>query len=209
MFGKYFDVDNLNQYIVAIVILVAVFLTYCVASYVIFKRKLNILSQIRKNGNVWISGTVISVGDGDGFKLMESAILCRNKEPFSIRLAAIDAPEVRCFNRPGQPFANESKEKLRELILDKKVTIKALAIDRYSRVVAMVFVKKGWFRKINVNLEMIKLGMACVYRSRFTSFDGLEDEFNREEKKAREKRTGIWSDPNFVFPQDYKKSNAT
>lgn len=176
-----------------------------------FSKRITSVAHLPKNfKNLSFSGLVVSVGDGDGFKAVHLPPLRPNlkyvkEDALSIRLAGIDAPEVRCFGKPGQPFSNESKTFLKNLVEKKKVKIKVLDVDHYSRIVAIVFVKAGFFSYKNVNLEMIKSGMACVFKSRCASYGGLEDRFIKEETKAKTMKIGIWSDPNFILPQEYKK----
>lgn len=161
-----------------------------------------------------LKGDVIGVGDGDGFRMIHRPLIelsrsMDRRNALIIRLAAIDAPEVPSFGKPGQRFSQESKMALSLLIKNKMVKIQVLDVDRYGRIVAMVYVKKSYFHWKNVNLEMVILGMACVYRSKITSFGGLEDRFNTEELKAKRKGIGVWSDESFIHPQKYKKLHNT
>lgn len=175
-------------------------------------RRITKLAHLPKNfKNFQFKAFVTKVGDGDGFKAIHIPLIrfssnLKGIESLSIRLAGIDAPEVRYFNRPEQPFSKESKEELTKLILNKKVKIKVLNIDRYNRIIGMVYLKKNIFKYFNVNIEMIRKGMACVYLSSITSFGGIKEEFLKEEKKAKTKKIGIWSDPNFILPQLYKNN---
>lgn len=200
--------DFFNKNIIPICLFLTLPFLYFIYKY--SKRITKIPDLPRKYENFVFYGHVISVGDGDGFKVIHTPFLNFRKawlkeDALSIRLAAIDAPEVKCFGRPGQPFAQESKIILSKLIILKRVKIKVLNIDRYGRIVAMVFIKSRLFFWKNVNLELVKLGMASVFRSNYTSFGGMENKFNQEEAKAKKKKIGIWSDPKFISPQEYKK----
>lgn len=176
----------------------------------VYSKRITRVAQLPKNyKNFEFHGLVISVGDGDGFKAIHMPAL-RNgntwtkEDALQIRLAAIDAPEVRFFGRPGQPFSKEAKACLKNLINSKKVRIRVLDIDRYNRIVAMVFVKVGFLKWKNVNLELVRLGMACVYRNSCSSFGEMKNEFERVEIVAKEKKLGIWSDASFVLPHEFK-----
>jgi len=71
----------------------------------------------------------------------------------------------------------------------------------------MVYISSYFFWRKNVNLEMLKSGMACVFKSKYTSFGKLEQKFLKAESKAKSKKLGIWSDPNFILPQEYKNQS--
>jgi endonuclease YncB( thermonuclease family) len=76
-----------------------------------------------------------------------------------IRLLQIDAPELA----EGECFAKESKAALVSLLAKKgSVTLKAdpasASFDRYGRALRYIFVGK-----LNVNLEMVKIGAAAPY----------------------------------------------
>lgn len=79
-----------------------------------------------------------------------------------VRLAAIDAPEISRNNKvPEQPFSDKSKNYLSTLILNKTVYIKGYDLDYYNRVLGVIFLDGK-----NINLEMVKQGLAEVYRGR-------------------------------------------
>ena len=76
-----------------------------------------------------------------------------------IRLLQIDAPELA----ENECFAKESKTALVNLLAKKgTITLKAdpasASFDRYGRALRYIFVGK-----LNVNLEMIKIGAAAPY----------------------------------------------
>ena len=56
----------------------------------------------------------------------------------NIRLACIDTPELR-GKRAGPVPAKEARDYLRELVVDRKVTIRRITTDRYGRTVAELF----------------------------------------------------------------------
>lgn len=78
--------------------------------------------------------------------------------------------------------------------------------DQYDRVVATVFVRR-WLLRRDVGLEMLKRGLATVYEAKIgAEFGGLEEKYKAAEKKAKEKKRGIWGIEPEVFesPRDYK-----
>ena len=99
---------------------------------------------------------VTGVTDGDTVKIADNGVKMK------IRLVGIDAPETsKKKNQPGQPFSKKSTSYLADLVLNKSVEVKSYGTDRYGRTLGVVFVGGK-----NVNLEIIKAGMAEVYRGR-------------------------------------------
>jgi len=76
-----------------------------------------------------------------------------------IRLLGIDAPEVSHGGRAGQPFGEEARDYLDHLIGGKTVRVDAYVPDKYKRVLAVI-----WDGQVNVNLSMVAMGYAEVYR---------------------------------------------
>ena len=83
---------------------------------------------------------------------------CTTENGEKIRLACIDAPEIRGKN--ADPLkAKASKEFINNLLSNKKVKIKRIDTDRYGRTVAEIFVKGT-----NIQKLMVKNGFAKIYR---------------------------------------------
>jgi len=118
----------------------------------------------------------------------DSIIVSGNSDKITIRLVGIDAPETsKKKHEPDQPFSQKSTKYLAGLVLNKSVDVKSYGTDRYGRTLVVVFVDGK-----NVNLEMIKAGLAEVYRG--PPAKGLELEpYWKAEKEAREAGREIWS----------------
>jgi hypothetical protein len=67
--------------------------------------------------------------------------------------------------------------------------------DLYGRTVAEVINNKA----INTNKKMTELGLVVWYK-----FQKGCDEYRELEKKAKKSKIGIWSDPNFEMPWEYR-----
>lgn len=182
------------------------------ALYFIYRktRRMTRVADLPRNlKNCQFRALVTRVGDGDGFRavhvpLLLSAVAPPNVEPFSIRLAGVDAPEMRSFGRPEQKFASEAKAALEKLVLGKTVSLDVLDIDQYGRLVAMVHVRRYFIWTLNVNLEMVRRGLASIYTGARASFGGIREELETAERAAREARRGIWSDGSFVEPKHWR-----
>jgi micrococcal nuclease len=143
------------------------------------------------------SFTARHVDDGD-------TIICENRDiTIRVRLAGINAPEIGKNNKDdGQPFSREAKLVLEKLVLDKVVDIKGYGLDDYNRVLAVV--SSGGK---NINLEMIRQGMAEVYKG--SPPKGFNtDLYRKAEKEAKESLRGIWSQGDkYESPSQWRRTN--
>jgi endonuclease YncB( thermonuclease family) len=124
--------------------------------------------------------SVISIIDGDTIKISEIGTL---------RLIGIDTPEVKDPRKPVQCFGKEASNKIKALLLNKKVYLdfdSSNKIDKYGRTLSYVYREDGLF----LNLEMIKQGYAHSYIK--YSHPKLA-EFNSAQKFAMENKLGLWS----------------
>ena len=138
---------------------------------------------------------VTRVTDGDTVKVTG------NDVKMTIRLVGIDAPETsKKKNEPGQPFSQKSTKHLAGLVLNKSVEIKSYGTDRYGRTLGIVFDSGK-----NANLEMVKAGLAEVYRGKPADGLNLEPYWNAE---AEAKKTGIgmWSlGDKYISPKEWRR----
>ena len=125
--------------------------------------------------------TVERVSDGDTITALTS-----EGTKLRIRLLGIDAPEIAHGKKPGQPFGEEARDYLNHLIGGKTVRLDAHGPDRYKRVLAVV-----WDGQINVNLLMVAMGYAEVYRG--VPCHVYCRELEQAEAKARRDRVGMWA----------------
>ncbi|MFN5725690.1 MAG: thermonuclease family protein, partial [Pseudanabaena sp.] len=103
------------------------------------------------------------VSDGDTI-----AVDC-DGEKLKLRFCGIDAPESR------QPLGAESKALLSKLVENKQVIVRPMEKDKYDRTVAEVSVKVGDDEYAhNVNIEMVKSGMAYHYKQYSSSCPSRE-----------------------------------
>jgi len=121
----------------------------------------------------------------------------------TIRLVGIDTPEKsHGKHQPGQPFSQTSTKYLASLVLDKYVDIVSYGNDRYNRTLGVVYVDGK-----NVNLEMVKVGLAEVYRGKpAPDFDN--DPYQRAEDQAKSSGKGMWSlGAKYVSPKEWRKTH--
>ncbi len=132
-----------------------------------------------------ISGKVIKISDGDTFHMLLS-----DKTTIKIRLHGIDCPER------SQPFYQQARNYLSDLIYNKNIQIIVPYKDQYKRHVAFAF-----FNGISVNEKMLENGFAWHFKRH-----DKQIEWENLEKKARKEKKGIWSDPNPVAPWKYRNN---
>ena len=109
-----------------------------------------------------------------------------------VRLWGIDAPEK------GQPYADEARARLKELIEGKAVRLEWKDKDQHAREVAIVYAGST-----NINLQMVKEGLAWHY----AYFAPDARDLAAAEKAARKSRKGLWKDKNPVNPYEFRKRN--
>jgi endonuclease YncB( thermonuclease family) len=119
------------------------------------------LSQYTLAEEGTFKGVVTKVSDGDTIQ-----VTTNNQTKITIRLSGIDCPEIAKINhktgkisKPGQPFSQEALEYMVQLAMGKQVKIVVHGRDQYHRLLGIVF-----YNDRDVNLELVKKGLAEVYR---------------------------------------------
>jgi endonuclease YncB( thermonuclease family) len=107
-----------------------------------------------------------------------------------IRLHGIDCPEKK------QDFGQVAKQRLSDLIFGKTVHVVRKDIDRYKRIVALVYDEQNRC----INTEMLKAGLAWHY----TKYYDQNPEWQQLENTARANRSGLWSQPNPTPPWEWR-----
>jgi endonuclease YncB( thermonuclease family) len=146
-----------------------------------------------------LSCTVTRVLDGDTFycipkeRLTDVPIVKIHKDgSITVRLYGVDAPEK------DQPYGEEAQNSLRELIKGRTVELEVKNIDKYGRIIALVYVNG-----VNINLEQVKRGYAWAYLEFLDR--PYVSEFYLAEKEARSKSFGFWKQANPTPPWEWRK----
>ncbi|WP_035235510.1 thermonuclease family protein [Desulfobacter vibrioformis] len=139
---------------------------------------------------------VTKVFDGDTVQVQGQDL------EFIIRMVAIDAPETGGSKNKGQPYSQEAKNVLKQLIQGKKVRLKQYGTGGYNRILAEIF-SQG----ININLAMVRQGLAEVYRGRLP--EHLDPgPYKKAEADARRRNAGMWSQgKTYKSPKTWRKEN--
>jgi len=99
---------------------------------------------------------VLKVYDGDTITIVGR--VDRRMYKFSVRLARIDAPEIRTKFVGEKRAAIRSRDALQSLVGRKVIELRGIKREKYGRVLAEV-----WFDGMNVNDWMLQQGYAVGY----------------------------------------------
>jgi len=137
-----------------------------------------------------LRGRCIKVADGDTITILTPA-----KRQVRIRLACIDCPERQ------QPFGKRAKQFTSSLVFGKQVRVHVVDWDRYGRAVGWVYVNDDDGQKICINRELVRAGLAWVYRKYCRN-----PELLRLEQEARSSGRGVWRNPHPVPPWVFRRN---
>ena len=147
-----------------------------------------------------VTGAVTKVSDGDTIH-----VTTPEKTKLTVRLYGMDAPETpkinqrtAHINKPGQPYGEKSWMALDAKIMGKQVRLDIIDIDRYKRMVGVI-----WIGNRNINLEMVKEGYAEAYLEYLK--EPYRAQFIQAEKEARSAKRGIWSLSGYERPSDFRR----
>jgi micrococcal nuclease len=131
-------------------------------------------------------GKVILIADGDTITVVHDG------KPEKIRLYGIDTPESK------QAFGTGAKNFTYAMVYRKSVNVEPVATDRYGRTVGIVNVNEKC-----LNSELISNGYVWVY-DRYCKKD-VCGEWRQLEVKARQSKTGLWSQADPIAPWEYRR----
>jgi len=136
-------------------------------------------------------GKVVGLADGDTITVLDS-----QQTQHKVRLMGIDCPEK------SQPFGQNAKQSLSDLVFGQPVSVEWQKLDRYGRIVGKVLVNGQ-----DANLEQIRRGMAWHFKKYDREQEPLDrGTYSQAEIEARMGNRGLWSDPEPIPPWDWRKS---
>ncbi|WP_169976127.1 thermonuclease family protein [Campylobacter sp. RM16191] len=128
------------------------------------------------------SAKVVKVSDGDTI-----SVLTEDKKQIRIRLYGIDAPELK------QSFGRASKSFLSNKIAGKIVLINQNGKDRYSRILATVYLEDE-----DINAYMVDNGYAWA-------FEKYSKRYMPQQSRAKFLKLGLWQQSDPITPWDFRK----
>ena len=149
----------------------------------LFMFKLLITTLLLATSLFALEGRVVKVYDGDTITLLD-----KDMQQHRIRFYGIDAPEK------SQSFGKRSQENLANMIAGKMVNVDVQAEDRYGRSVGIVYLDD-----VDINKRQVADGYAWAYMQ----YGG--EIYKNDELRAREKKLGMWIEPNIEMPSEYRK----
>jgi Staphylococcal nuclease homologue len=88
------------------------------------------------------------------------------------------------------------------LLFGKNVTVRPHTIDRYGRLVGLVYVEGT-----DAGLQMLRQGLAwCYTRYLPEATPDIQSGYRQAEAAAREQRRGLWSEPGPVEPWLFRRA---
>jgi endonuclease YncB( thermonuclease family) len=160
-----------------------------------------------------IYGKVARVIDGDTIRVRHCPTPRTCPEPekgeglaestLKIRIYGVDTPELqkKKSDPPSQPYAQEGKDFLSSLILDKTVEIRLLSKDQYNRAISEV--ETG---SVDVSLALLQRGLATMYTGKGAQYDGKRELMKATQEQAKMTKRGMWSQGDrMVSPAIYKR----
>ena len=142
-----------------------------------------------------VDGVSIDVQDGDSFVLRDDL-----GNRIRVRISGIDAPEK------SQPFADRSRQHLRDLMRDVRIRLEPVKVDVFGRTVARVWVLSDEGKPgRDAGLAQIEAGMAWHFkRYRSDQHDQDSVRYAKAEREARSEDLGLWRDPSPESPWDFR-----
>eukprot|EP00808_Paulinella_micropora_P004930 g4540.t1 len=153
-----------------------------------------------------LRGRVVSVSDGDTIRFLHKPTVFHSSKLSSfpenkvsdftlpLRICTIDTPEVAKFGKPGQPFGEEAKTYLANLVDEKIVRVRLLTRDQYGRAVAEVLAGRFWPFTKYADEYMLKAGLAEVYEGSGAVYGPRgKEHYLKLQGNAQQAKKGIWS----------------
>lgn len=139
----------------------------------------------------WWVGRVVAVPDGDTLRVLDGTGLT-----VSVRLAGVDAPELRQCGGPP------SRDALADRVLGLDVVIEPLKTDRYGRTVARVH--RG---RQELGLYLVAAGHAWHYTAYAHEQTATERQAHAQaQARAVDHRAGLWSCTAPQPPWDFRRA---
>jgi len=143
-----------------------------------------------------------------------------------VRLNWVDTPEIRKDNQPlrnifderqwywGQRAITEVQNFVDSAARPGYIWVREYERDKYGRVLADIFSDYRYLIKDNLQYHLLRLGLATDFFPRMEKIVSeseyqrisLFTAFLRAEYWSKYHKQGIWGDPNFICPFEYRQT---
>ena len=156
-----------------------------------------LLAPVPAGADARLWGTVRAVA---GKNLL---VVSPDRGQIEVRLFGIDLPEPPRVGSAGmvvegQPFGPQAAAYVRGLLLERQVQLDTYGKDRAGRLLSVV-----WLGEINVNLTLVKEGLAWVDPS--LTVVNVRAALEVAERQAQVGKYGLWALPDPESPWEYRK----
>jgi len=139
---------------------------------------------------------LVRVVDGDTLIVGDSTDRAKQ---YRVRLIGADTPEVVRPNTPIEPFGQEASDFTKTMIAEAsnqvRIAFDGEQVDRYNRVLAMVYLTMPDGREVWLNELLIREGLAHA-RLEYRYSQGSKLAFALAEVEARKNKKNLWNDEN-------------
>ena len=111
-------------------------------------------------------------------------------------LIGVDCPE------PGQPFFDEACDCLISTCSDHEIEMDVLRYDEFKREIGHGWVTNDDGVRVNLAIDLLSKGLGWYDRNEFEG----SDRYREIMESAREKKLGLWSQPNPTPPWEHWKN---
>jgi len=130
-------------------------------------------------------------------------VVSPDRGQIEVRLVGVDLPEPPRVGSAGtviegQPFGPQAAAYVRELILQRQVQLDTYGKDRAGRLLSVV-----WLGEINVNLTLVKEGLAWLDPG--LTVTNVRAALEVAERQAQVGKYGLWALPDPEPPWEYRK----
>jgi endonuclease YncB( thermonuclease family) len=147
----------------------------------------------------YLLANVVQVHDGDTITVSLAGSAASRGKPrlVRVRLNGIDAPEL------AQPYGLASRDHLAAAVLNKKVMLTTVTMDRYGRIVAKV-TSNG----VDECLDQLNAGAAWLYTQYLNSLSQADrPAYIKATVDAHEQHRGLWALDAQIPPWDWRKQH--
>lgn len=131
---------------------------------------------------------VVGVTDGDTIKVLHDG------KQVKVRLYGIDTPERK------QAYGKQATKFTVDMVAEAMVDVEEFDVDRYGRTVGVVTIGDK-----NLNEELIKAGLAWVYRKYCDS--PFCSDWLAWQRRAKSLNLGLWKEKEPIAPWEWRRQN--